>query len=153
MKAIERPTQTALLALLRYGGSDPLLVLARCLAATRLNLAAGANAAIAATAAQVDSFLAQHPPGATVVGADLTQANHLSSALAAAYGNPCPLACVPQPLGTANGFDLFVLGNLNQSGSDTEGRMARVEKMRSSGRPTAGSGYAEQRSSPRSRWR
>src|SRR6185295_12199182 len=117
-------SESALLDLLRYLGSDPLFTLARNLAATRFNLAAGADASIRPTADQADAFLAQHPLGGTVAGAALTQAQSLASSLAAAYNRACPLACVPQPLGTAGGFNLFVLGNLTQSGSDTEGRMA-----------------------------
>ncbi|HEY0780912.1 MAG TPA: choice-of-anchor A family protein, partial [Thermoanaerobaculia bacterium] len=116
--------ESALLDLLRYLGSDPLLTLARNLAATRFNLAAGADASIRPTADQADAFLALHPPGGAVAGADLAQAQSLASSLAAAYTRACPLACVPQPFGTAGGFNLFVLGNLTQSGSDTEGRMA-----------------------------
>jgi choice-of-anchor A domain-containing protein len=37
---------------------------------------------------------------------------------------PAAGACVENPLGPAAGFNLFVLGDVTQSGSDTEGRMA-----------------------------
>ncbi len=54
----------------------------------------------------------------------------VAAALAAALGLAAPAAgqgappCVPEPLGTANRFNVFVFGSLQQNGSDTEGRLA-----------------------------
>ena len=121
-------TGDRLLVLLRSTStSDALLLLARNLAATRLSLAAGApEGSIATVADPADALLAQHQSGAVVPGSDDTQVRSLAAQLDAYNSAPCATdrACHTLPLGTAGGFNLFVLGKDTQSGTDTQGRVA-----------------------------
>ncbi len=116
--------QGGALWLLGYGGADPLALLAQQTAATRLDLAAGAPAAGQTPAANADAFLEQHPLGTVLGGSDAQTAANLTAALAAYDSAACPLVCSADPLGVAGRFNLFALGNVTQSGTDTAGRLA-----------------------------
>ncbi len=115
---------TAALWLLRYQGSDPLYLLAQQLAATRLDLAAGAPAAGSTPAANADTFLSQHPLGSVLGSSDAQTAASLTSALTSYDSATCPLVCSAEPLGVVGRFNLFALGAVTQSGTDTAGRLA-----------------------------
>jgi choice-of-anchor A domain-containing protein len=78
--------QAGILSLLSHGGSDGASKLARALAATKLNQAAGfQHPALPATVQQADAFLDSYPPGSKPKGPALAQANTLKAQLEAYY--------------------------------------------------------------------
>ncbi len=116
--------QGAVLGILGYAGNDPLWLLAQQLAATTLDLAAGGATGGQTAAANADAFLAQHAIGTTLAGSDPQTAASLTAALVSYDSGTCPLVCSADPLGAAGRFNLFALGNVTQSGTDTQGRLA-----------------------------